>query len=189
MITFVHGVMGSGKSSMAITLFYETPGSLLLSGGDRLPGRVSSRDGRSVASTELSYLKMHREFIINTYTTVIVDECQFLHPEDIFYLRDLSLNGLSVVLFGLKTSYLNKVFPAIETILSIADIVEEIEGNYCWCGDIGTTHGRICGDKMLKAGNPCIKDTILETFDEFYVVLCDDHWESGQWCANIPVCR
>lgn len=189
-MTFFYGVMGSGKSSMAIDYFYTYSDSIIISAGDRIPGRVTSRDGRSVASSELSHLHINRDFVIDKYKTIIVDECQFLNPEDVHLLYYMSNYGLNVVLFGLKISYLNEAFPPINLILSLADDVIELGGkSKCWCGEQAITHGRVFNDKMIKSGNPCIKDTILETFNEFYVVLCGNHWESGQWCASIPVCR
>lgn len=188
MITFFHGVMGAGKSSAAIDYYYTHPKSLIISGGDRTPGRVTSRDGRSVASTELSYLHLNTNHVLYDSLTVVVDECQFLAPSDVHILYYISNYGLDVALFGLKTSYLNQTFPVINFILSVADAVYELGQEECWCGRPATTHGRIVGNTMIKTGNPCIKGDILGTFDEFYVVLCNDHWVSGQWCANIPVC-
>ena len=80
------------------------------------------------------------------YDAVIVDEAQFLTPEQIDELRFIVDNkGIPVLCFGLRTDFLTHVFPGSLRLLEIADSISEIK-TICRCGSKATVNARIDGN-------------------------------------------
>ena len=149
---FKYGAMGSSKTAQAlITKFnYEERGMDVW----LLKPSVDSRDGetllRSRIGLEATADVVRPEDDIRAlyaargrHDVVIVDECQFLTPEQIDQLRRIVDDcGIPVMCFGLRTDFQTKLFPGSLRLMEIADTIQEIK-TICDCGAKATVNARI----------------------------------------------
>ena len=103
---------------------------------------------------------------------VLVDEAQFLSPDQVWQLSAVSDDlGIPVMCYGLRTDFQGKLFPGSAALLSIADDLREIR-TICWCGKKATMVVRLDatgqpvedGDQVVIGGN------------DKYLSLCRKHW-------------
>ena len=134
---FKYGAMGSSKTAQAlITKFnYEERGMDVW----LLKPSVDCRDGetllRSRIGLEATADVVRPEDDIRAlyaarghHDVVIVDECQFLTPEQIEQLRQLvDEENLPVLCFGLRTDFLTHLFPGSRRLFELADSITEIK--------------------------------------------------------------
>ena len=149
---FKYGAMGSSKTAQAlITKFnYEERGMDVW----LLKPSIDSRDGetllRSRIGLEATADVVRPEDDIRAlyaargrHDVVIVDECQFLTPEQIDQLRRIVDDcGIPVMCFGLRTDFQTKLFPGSLRLMEIADTIQEIK-TICDCGAKATVNARI----------------------------------------------
>ena len=64
---------------------------------------------------------------------ILVDECQFLTPQQIEQLRDLSLMT-PVICYGLRSDYKTRLFPGSQRLMELADNIEEVKSICIECG-------------------------------------------------------
>ena len=178
---FKYGAMGSSKTAQAlITKYnYEEKGMvvwLLKPSADSRDGKVilRSRIGleapAQVVSPEDDILELFRQR--EKTDVVIVDECQFLPPEQIDQLRDIvDMENVPVICFGLRTDFLSTLFPGSRRLFEVGDTFEEIK-TMCDCGAKATNTARIDaegyvvteGDQLLLGGN------------DRYIAMCHKCW-------------
>ena len=103
---------------------------------------------------------------------IIVDECQFLHPDQVDQLSRVVMDfDVPVLCFGLSTDFLTHLFPGSRRLFEIADSIQEIK-SVCKCGDKATVNARLdddgnvvfSGDQLCLGGN------------ERYVAMCKKCW-------------
>ncbi len=168
---FKYGAMGSSKTAQAlITRFnYEERNMKTL----LLKPAVDTRDGADVvrsrigleaeaiavsAETDLYafYRDLHREAQV-----IIVDECQFLTPEQVDQLGQVVIDfDVPVLCFGLATDFLTHLFPGSRRLFEIAESISEIK-SVCACGAKATVNARLddegrvvfAGDQVVLGGN------------------------------------
>ena len=168
---FKYGAMGSSKTAQAlITRFnYEERNMKTL----LLKPAVDTRDGADVvrsrigleaeaiavsAETDLYafYRDKHREAQV-----IIVDECQFLAPEQVDQLGQVVIDfDVPVLCFGLATDFLTHLFPGSRRLFEIAESISEIK-SVCACGAKATVNARLddegrvvfAGDQVVLGGN------------------------------------
>ena len=105
---------------------------------------------------------------------VIVDECQFLTPEQIGQLRQIVDDyNIPVMCFGLRTDFQTKLFPGSRRLMELADCIEEIK-TMCDCGCKATVNARINdgyivteGAQVVLGGNDC------------YIAMCHRCYVNG----------
>lgn len=179
---FKFGAMGCSKTAQAlITKFnYEERGMKVL----LVKPSTDKRDG---ATTVRSRIGLHAEAIAvpenqNLYAlyknensdcnVIIVDECQFLHPDQVDQLSRVVMDfDIPVLCFGLSTDFLTHLFPGSRRLFEIADSIQEIK-SVCKCGDKATVNARLdddgnvvfSGDQLCLGGN------------ERYVAMCKKCW-------------
>lgn len=103
---------------------------------------------------------------------VLVDEAQFLSPEQVWQLAQISdaLN-IPIMCYGLRTDFQGKLFPGSATLLAIADNLREIR-TICHCGRKATMVVRQSADgKIAKSGAQ-----IEIGGNDKYISLCRKHW-------------
>lgn len=112
----------------------------------------------------------HEEKPINC---VLVDEAQFLSPEQVWQLCRVSDRlGIPVMCYGLRTDFQGKLFPGSAELLALADSLREIR-TICWCGRKATMVVRLDEEgRILEDG-----DQVSIGGEESYVSLCRRHWE------------
>ncbi len=142
-------------------------------------GRIASRIGLSkeafsyAADDDLARL-IEAEQAAQELHCVLVDEAQFLTPEQVWQLAHIAdeLN-IPVLCYGLRTDFQGKLFPGSETLLAIADQLREIR-TICWCGAKATMVLR-----LDEHGKPVAEGAQVQIGgNERYVSLCRRHWKS-----------
>ena len=179
---FKFGAMGSSKTAQAlITKFnYEERGMKVL----LVKPSTDNRDG---ATTVRSRIGLTAEAItvaesVNIYdlykneynecNVIIVDECQFLHPDQVDQLSQVVMDyNIPVLCFGLSTDFLTHLFPGSKRLFEIADSISEIK-SVCKCGDKATVNARLDdnGNVVFKGDQLCIGG------NERYVAMCKKCW-------------
>lgn len=149
---FKYGAMGSSKTANAlITKFnYEERGMKVW----LLKPATDNRDGRDVIKSRIGLeercvvvtpqMNLIKEFErTGNIDVIIVDEAQFLEPEQVDQLRDIvDEKKIPTLCFGLRTDFRTKVFPGSLRLLEIADSISEIK-TICRCGSKATVNARI----------------------------------------------
>lgn len=179
---FKFGAMGCSKTAQAlITKFnYEERGMKVL----LVKPSTDNRDG---ATTVRSRIGLQAEAIAvpedqdlydlykdenSDCNVIIVDECQFLHPDQVDQLSRVVMDfDIPVLCFGLSTDFLTHLFPGSRRLFEIADSIQEIK-SVCKCGDKATVNARLddngnvvfSGDQLCLGGN------------ERYVAMCKKCW-------------
>ncbi len=179
---FKFGAMGCSKTAQAlITKFnYEERGMKVL----LVKPSVDNRDGATIVRSRIGlkaeaitvpaelnlydlYLNGHRDCNV-----IIVDECQFLHPDQVDQLSQVVMDyDVPVLCFGLSTDFLTHLFPGSRRLFEIADSIQEIK-SVCKCGGKATVNARLDdnGNVVFSGDQVCIGG------NERYVAMCKNCW-------------
>lgn len=149
---FKYGAMGCSKTAQAlITKFnYEERGMKVL----LIKPSIDTRDGVDLVKSRIglkaeAYAVDSNENLYDFYTkkhsdcnVVIVDECQFLTPEQVDQLGDIVIKlSVPVLCFGLATDFTTHLFPGSRRLFEIAESISEIK-SVCKCGAKATVNAR-----------------------------------------------
>lgn len=185
---FKYGAMGSSKTAQALITKYNYEENdlrvwLLKPVTDQRDGlcTIRSRIGlEAEAETIAPQQNVYEVFASRKDAdVVIVDECQFLTPEQIDQLRKIVDDfNIPVLCFGLRTDFLTKAFPGSARLLEIADNIEEIK-TICDCGAKATVTARIDGsghvvtqgDQVFLGGN----DAYIAMCHRCYIKSIEEH--------------
>lgn len=179
---FKFGAMGCSKTAQAlITKFnYEERGMKVL----LMKPAVDNRDGESitrsriglsaaalaVSQTEDLYALYKREY--TSCNVIIVDECQFLTPEQVDELGQIVIDyNIPVLCFGLATDFTTHMFPGSKRLFEIAESISEIK-SVCKCGSKATVNARMDdhGNIVFKGEQVCLGG------NDRYVAMCRKCW-------------
>ncbi len=183
---FKFGAMGCSKTAQAlITKFnYEERNMKVL----LLKPAIDNRDG---ANTVKSRIGLQAEAVAvredeNVYETylnrysdcdvIIVDECQFLTPEQVDQLADVVIQkDIPVLCFGLSTDFTTHLFPGSKRLFEIAESISEIK-SVCTCGAKATVNARLDekGGIVTEGSQVCIGG------NDRYVAMCRKCWLKRQ---------
>lgn len=87
-----------------------------------------------IAIKENEYFSDYND-LINNADVILIDECQFLTPEQIDELRSLTTNrDIDVLCFGLRTDFNTHLFPASKRLFELADEIIEVKTICSICG-------------------------------------------------------
>lgn len=168
---FKYGAMGCSKTAQAlITKFnYEERGMKVL----LIKPAIDTRDGVDLVKSRIglkaeAYAVDSHENLYDFYTkkhsdcnVVIVDECQFLTPEQVDQLGDIVIKlSVPVLCFGLATDFTTHLFPGSRRLFEIAESISEIK-SVCKCGAKATVNARFDdnghvvykGEQVVLGGN------------------------------------
>ncbi len=167
---FKYGAMGSSKTAQAlITKYnYEEKGMTVW----LLKPSADSRDGEIILKSRIglqspAQVITPQDDIYDLFRqrermdVIIVDECQFLPPEQIDQLRDIvDFENVPVICFGLRTDFRSTLFDGSRRLFEVADTFAEIK-TICDCGAKATNTARIDADgyvvtegaQLLLGGN------------------------------------
>ena len=190
---FRYGAMGSSKSAniLMVRYNYEERGQyaiLLKPRTDDRDGehKIQSRIGLSAPAEyvddflkEISKLWNAKEteylYHGNKVNAILVDEAQFLSPEEVDALSDIvDFYEIPVLCYGLRTDFLNHLFPGSRRLMEIADVIEEVP-TVCWCGKRAQCNTRYSNGKIVREGAQ-----IMLGSNESYVALCRKHYKEGK---------
>lgn len=192
-LIFYYGVMGCSKSANALmTKFqYEERGLRVWlikpsvdNRSDDSTGRTStveSRVGIKADATNIfpedNLLKMLYDYVSPYKKNVIIcDEAQFMTPDQIEQLKDITeLYSIPVLCYGLRTDFKTKLFPGSKRLFELSDEVHELE-SVCDCGNHAIVNAR-----LDSSGNVIIHGKQIEIGgDEKYKPLCWKCWKDKQ---------
>ncbi len=106
---------------------------------------------------------------------VLVDEAQFLTPDQVWQLAAVSDElGIPVLCYGLRTDFQGALFPGSAALLGIADALVELKA-VCHCGRKATMNLRVDGE-----GNPVKEGEQTEIGgNDRYLALCRKHFSAA----------
>lgn len=196
---FRYGAMGASKTANALMVAYnyEEKGLKPLV----MKPKIENRDGEKIIKSRIGLSRpceVVEDFIktnaiktfkenfedtlatgIGEYDCIIVDECQFMKPEEVRMLW-MVMNELSipVICYGLSTDFQQNIFPASAELMKMADKVEEIK-TICWCGDGAKCNARLDGKGNVVRTGEQIQMGGTETGLPTYISLCTKHYIEG----------
>ena len=190
---FRYGAMGSSKSAniLMVRYNYEERGQyaiLLKPRTDDRDGehKIQSRIGLSAPAEyvddflkEISKLWNGKEteylYHGKKVNAILVDEAQFLSLEVVDTLCVfVDFYEIPVLCYGLRTDFLNHLFPGSRRLMEIADVIEEVP-TVCWCGKRAQCNTRYSNGKIVREGAQ-----IMLGSNESYVALCRKHYKEGK---------
>ena len=179
---FKFGAMGCSKTAQAlITKFnYEERNMRVL----LLKPSVDTRDGYNVVKSRIGLQKeaitvggnedIHKLYLdkYSDCNVIIVDECQFLTPEQVDQLSDIVIeHNIPVLCFGLATDFTTHLFPGSKRLFEIAESISEIK-SICTCGAKATVNAKLDdnGNIVTEGSQICIGG------NDRYVAMCRKCW-------------
>ncbi len=193
MLHFYYGVMGSSKTAQLLMQRYNLqqlgikvalvkPAIDTRAGVDVVYSRAGLEAKAEVVlqphhsvKEQLMWLAVQNAH--NDFQFVLVDEAQFLSPEQVTELADMSDN-LEIFCYGLKTDFQGNFFPGSDALFRLAEDIMEVPGGLCWCGKKATMNTRIDGNgKVIKEGEQVLIDNQQKIR---YIGLCYKHWRQGK---------
>ena len=183
---FNYSTMNAGKSTMLLqaSYNYQERGMrtlLLIAAFDDRTGKgiIGSRIGLEADAipfephTDLLALVRQQSSEGAPIACIFVDEAHFMTSEHVWQLaRVVDRLGIPVMVYGLRTDFQGKLFPASEELLAIADEMREVR-TICHCGRKATMVVRLdVSGKVLHEGAQ-----IDVGGNEKYVSLCRRHWD------------
>ena len=179
---FKFGAMGCSKTAQAlITKFnYEERNMKAV----LLKPAIDDRDGADIVKSRIGLYERavavkEDENLYELYNTrfpdcdaVIVDECQFLTPEQVDQLSLITMEkDVPVLCFGLSTDVTTHLFPGSKRIFEIAESITEIK-SVCTCGAKATVNARLDdkGEVVTSGSQVCIGG------NGRYVAMCRKCW-------------
>ena len=192
---FNYAAMNAGKSTMLLqaSYNYQERGmrTLIFTAAfdDRAGvGRVASRIGLSSdaltfdENTDL-FAEVSALHVQAPVACVFVDEANFLSEHHVWQLAEIvdRLN-IPVMVYGLRTDFQGKLFPASQELMAISDEMREVR-TICHCGRKATMVVRLDGNGAVAREAAQIE----VGGNEKYVSLCRRHWDdamNGEWVAE-----
>jgi len=179
---FKFGAMGCSKTAQAlITKFnYEERGMKVL----LLKPSVDVRDGAEIVKSRIGLTAKavvvdDKENLYKAYEekyrdrdVIIVDECQFLTPDQVDELGQIVIDfNVPVLCFGLRTDFLTHLFPGSRRLFEIAESITEIK-SVCKCGAKATVNARLDDDgNVVYSG-----EQVCLGGNDRYVAMCRKCW-------------
>lgn len=149
---FRYSAMNAGKSTalLQVAYNYEENGRNVLIYTAEIDnrygiGNITSRLGPQRRASTFGNSTNFTEELGRTedLACVLVDEAQFLQPEQVKQLHRLAhTKNIPVICYGIRSDFLGEPFPGAAYLLTLADSVEEIK-NICGCGKKATFNVRL----------------------------------------------
>ncbi|HHT20512.1 MAG TPA: thymidine kinase [Tissierellia bacterium] len=178
---FRYGAMNSGKSTalMQVAYNYEERGMNILllkpqidtKGGDVVVSRLGvSRKVDILVEKDMDLqAAIKKYFTIMPIHCVLVDEVQFLSPEQVDQLFRLVIeDDVPVICYGLRTDFLMNGFAGSERLLLLAHSIEELK-TICRCGRKAVFNGRKIDGRFVFEGEQVAIDGEVQ-----YESLCGE---------------
>ena len=196
-VYFYYAAMNAGKSTVLLQSSYNyrergmrtllfTPSIDTRYGTGRIESRIGLRSGAiSLGGLDNLVARVRADHQSQPVACVLVDEAQFLSPEQVWQLAEVA-DGLDipVLCYGLRTDFQGKLFPGSATLLGIADDITELK-TICYCGRKATMNLRIDKDgRAAKEG-----DQVEIGGNNRYIATCRRHFReafSGGQVVPLP---
>ena len=157
---FKYGAMGSSKTAQALITKYNyeendlnvwliKPSADTRDGADMIRSRIGLEAQCEVITPDTEIYARFLGSQVRRCHVIIVDECQFMTPEQIDELRHIVNDfNIPVMCFGLRTDFQTKLFPGSRRLMEVADAIQEIK-TICDCGAKATVNARIDGEGYI----------------------------------------
>ncbi|MDD4804875.1 MAG: thymidine kinase [Candidatus Pacebacteria bacterium] len=185
---FRYGCMGSSKTANALMVKfnYEEKGykvALMKPSIDDRDGAdiIKSRIGLQSKTIVISKAENIKEWYLslpNKPDVIIVDEAQFLTESQVNQLKDIAIEYIPVLCFGLKSDFMTHLFEGSKRLFEIADSIQEIK-SICKCGRKAEVNARVKNGKIIDTGNQ-----IEIGGNESYIGVCYKCWKEGLTSAK-----
>ena len=182
---FKYGAMGSSKTAQALITKYNyeenglkvwliKPSADVRDGANILRSRIGLEARVQVIAPGQDVFQLFTD-TRSDCDVIIVDECQFMEPEQIDQLRAIVDNyDIPVMCFGLRTDFLTKLFPGSLRLLEVADTIQEIK-TICDCGAKATVNARIDSDGHIVTQG----EQVVLGGNDSYIAMCHRCWIRG----------
>ncbi|WP_031512949.1 thymidine kinase [Streptomyces sp. NRRL F-5123] len=196
-LVFFSGTMDCGKSTLALQIVHNRASrglqAVIFTKDDRAgEGKLSSRLGLVTDAVEAVAgmdLYAHLVALISRggrADFVVVDEAQFLAPEQIDQLaRAVDELDVDVYAFGIATDFRTRLFPGSQRLIELADRIEALQVEaLCWCGSRATHNARTVGGQMVVEGAQVVVGDVSQQDETGYEVLCRRHHRRRMTAAS-----
>ncbi len=183
---FKYGAMGSSKTAQALITKYNyeennlqvwllKPSADVRDGVDILKSRIGLASRVHIIPPDTDIYALFTETRKGSCDVIIVDECQFLTPEQIDQLRYIVNDfNVPVMCFGLRTDFQTKLFPGSLRLMEVADTIQEIK-TICDCGAKATVNARIDGDGYIVTQGA----QVFLGGNDAYIAMCHKCYVNG----------
>ena len=183
---FKYGAMGSSKTAQALITKYNyeenglkvwliKPSADTRDGVDLLRSRIGLEAKVEVIAPDTDVYELFLGSRKGSCDVIIVDECQFMTPEQIDGLRGIVNDfDIPVMCFGLRTDFLTKLFPGSLRLMEVADTFSEIK-TICDCGSKATVNARIDGTGHIVTEG----EQVVLGGNDSYIAMCHRCWVKG----------
>ena len=186
-VYFYYAAMNAGKSTVLLQSSYNyrergmrtllfTPSIDTRYGTGRIESRIGLRSGAiSLSACDDLVARVRMEHGSQPVACVLVDEAQFLTPEQVWQLAEVADElDIPVLCYGLRTDFQGKLFPGSATLLGIADDLIELK-TICYCGRKATMNLRIDQEgRAVREG-----DQVEIGGNNRYVAACRRHFKEA----------
>ena len=183
---FKYGAMGSSKTAQALITKYNyeendlkvwlvKPSADTRDGEKILRSRIGLQAEVETLPPDLNVYTRFCETRKDTCDLIIVDECQFLTPEQVDQLREI-VNDFDIccICFGLRTDFLTRLFPCSLRLMEVADTIQEIK-TMCDCGEKATVNARIDSDGHIVTEGA----QVVLGGNDSYIAICHRCYTRG----------
>ena len=183
---FKYGAMGSSKTAQALITKYNyeengmhvwliKPSADVRDGVDILKSRIGLEAKVQIIAPEANVYDLFATTQKDICNAIIVDECQFLTPEQIDQLRYIVNDfNVPVMCFGLRTDFQTKLFPGSMRLMEVADTIQEIK-TICDCGAKATVNARIDGEGHIVTQGA----QVFLGGNDAYIAMCHKCYING----------
>ena len=183
---FKYGAMGSSKTAQALITQYNyeenglkvwlmKPSADTRDGAQILRSRIGLEATVDVIAPQTDIYQLFVDTRKGNCDVIIVDECQFMTPEQIDGLRAIVNDfDVPVMCFGLRTDFLTKLFPGSRRLMEVADTFAEIK-TICDCGSKATVNARIDGNGHIVTEG----EQVVLGGNDSYIAMCHRCWIRG----------
>ena len=183
---FKYGAMGSSKTAQALITKYNyeenglqvwllKPSADMRDGAQILRSRIGLEARVEIIGPSEDIYTCFRERKQGSCDVIIVDECQFLEPEQVDQLRAIVDDyNLPVMCFGLRTDFQCRLFGVSRRLMEVADTILEIK-TICDCGAKATVNARVDADGYIVTQG----QQLLLGGNDSYLAMCHKCWVRG----------
>ena len=184
---FYYSAMNAGKSTVLLQSSYNyrergmrtllfTPAIDTRYGGSRIESRIGLRSGAiSLATGDNLLTRVRTEHATEPVACVLVDEAQFLTPEQVWQATEVTdALDIPVLCYGLRTDFQAKLFPGSAALLGLADTLVELK-TICHCG-----RKAIMNLRVDAAGRGVREGAQVEIGgNDRYIAVCRRHFKEA----------
>ncbi len=192
---FRYGTVGSAKTLnlLAVAHNYQSQAKKVLIVKPEIDVRFGADNVRSRSGLEkkadvlLGLTDVLSAKALAGVSCVLVDEAQFLAPEQIENFRSISRDlNVPVICYGLRTDFRTRLFAGSQRLLELADAIEEVKNTCHYCNKKAVFNLKLVNGLATLEG-----PSVELGAEELYLPACSECYflriTDQSSCANLPV--